>query len=864
MAGWTILKAAIADIIKTNGNQEITGQLLQNVLNNIVSSVGEKATFAGIATPTTNPGTPDGPVFYIASSNGVYSNFAGLEVKNAGLYIIYNSSSGSWLYSKVITNYVSKTLGNSTYFDVVDDKISAIHVHNAGTSINASNLISIPKSDFICYNVAKTTNSGAFSVIPGVMIFDKEFNLIKAIFNKESTTIEVKKDELPSGAMFFVMQSSANKTIAYTDFAENNNSNIYDTGISLYYVLKVKEYISTEVSAVADSVSEVADSVSAVADSVSVVADSVSNVLTTTTNRSDSSYYISSKLFPLGGKAKAINFSDNQYSEYAGKKVKVIVGSYLQDSNKMLIRHISEEITVTGKTVDISLLNISVPLNGLIGIFNDSGIYSYYGINYEALTFLGNASSMVEGNTIAAAAAHISLSYNVEVEENVSGIETLNIKIESLANTLQAFQDLFTTTTTTTNLPKVTTKGSQNVNPVSWIASRIIIFGAKVTKANFFTGSEELQGTTAYVVVGQMINDTQAKIISRTAFEVNGTSIDLSDLDISVPENGVVGINIDGSSATYGYSTNRPSDLKGKVFVATGATAVNNIVTQHNKFSYLNFPFNVEIIEKELIIDELDKRITALENKEDVSRDFSDKVCVIMGDSITWYGHDDLSGIEGWTHYFKDWFNFKSIRSYARSGATWSCTADTEYDIVENTGSTAPNNVGYNQMNRLLHDIEEGTQETPDYIIIALGTNDAWHRYSASAEGGVDAVKELFNNTTDYEQDVPINTCLTTAMAIRYFSDMVTNNLPNAQIILLTPLQSSSISYNNIISIGDIIEECAKYCSYPIIRQDKECGVYRIQEARDYVNTKDGTHLSSTGAEKVGNYLAQKIKSLLR
>lgn len=67
MAKWSDLKAAIAQIIKTNGNQEITGRLLQNVLNNIVSSVGENSTFAGIATPSTNPGTPDGPVFYLAA-----------------------------------------------------------------------------------------------------------------------------------------------------------------------------------------------------------------------------------------------------------------------------------------------------------------------------------------------------------------------------------------------------------------------------------------------------------------------------------------------------------------------------------------------------------------------------------------------------------------------------------------------------------------------------------------------------------------------------------------------------------------------------------------------------------------------------
>ena len=70
MANWQILKAAIADVIKTNGNQEITGQVLQNVLNNIVSNLGANATFANIATPSTNPGTPDGPVFYLATQSG--------------------------------------------------------------------------------------------------------------------------------------------------------------------------------------------------------------------------------------------------------------------------------------------------------------------------------------------------------------------------------------------------------------------------------------------------------------------------------------------------------------------------------------------------------------------------------------------------------------------------------------------------------------------------------------------------------------------------------------------------------------------------------------------------------------------------
>ena len=94
MANWTTLKEAVADVIKTNGNQEITGQILQNVLNNIISSVGENAAFAGVATPATNPGTPDGPVFYIAVEPGIYVNFNGLTISN--LSILYSTESKVW------------------------------------------------------------------------------------------------------------------------------------------------------------------------------------------------------------------------------------------------------------------------------------------------------------------------------------------------------------------------------------------------------------------------------------------------------------------------------------------------------------------------------------------------------------------------------------------------------------------------------------------------------------------------------------------------------------------------------------------------------------------------------------------------
>ena len=88
MANWSDLKTAVASIVKANGNKEITGQLLQDVLNNIISNLGKECAFAGIATPETNPGTPDGNVFYIASDKGTYSNFNAITIKENEVVIL--------------------------------------------------------------------------------------------------------------------------------------------------------------------------------------------------------------------------------------------------------------------------------------------------------------------------------------------------------------------------------------------------------------------------------------------------------------------------------------------------------------------------------------------------------------------------------------------------------------------------------------------------------------------------------------------------------------------------------------------------------------------------------------------------------
>lgn len=98
MGNYEQLKRAIADVVKSNGNQEITGQILQNALLTIISTVGNGATFAGIATPTTNPETPDQNVFYIAYEDGVYSNFGSVVLKNE--VAIFTNGNGIWQKEK--------------------------------------------------------------------------------------------------------------------------------------------------------------------------------------------------------------------------------------------------------------------------------------------------------------------------------------------------------------------------------------------------------------------------------------------------------------------------------------------------------------------------------------------------------------------------------------------------------------------------------------------------------------------------------------------------------------------------------------------------------------------------------------------
>lgn len=97
MADYQILKEAVAAVIKNNGNQEITGDLLQSTLFSIINTLGTGYQFAGVASAAVVPGTPDAKLFYVAEGPGIYNHFNNLVVNDGELaFFIIPGGGASW------------------------------------------------------------------------------------------------------------------------------------------------------------------------------------------------------------------------------------------------------------------------------------------------------------------------------------------------------------------------------------------------------------------------------------------------------------------------------------------------------------------------------------------------------------------------------------------------------------------------------------------------------------------------------------------------------------------------------------------------------------------------------------------------
>jgi hypothetical protein len=103
---WIQLKADIAAIIKANGVGAITGNVLQDVLNNLMVAGLGAAQFKGVATPSTMPTLTDGPSWYMAYLPGTYTNFDGY-VSTGGVVLGFRWTGTAWLTPIVLADLTS-------------------------------------------------------------------------------------------------------------------------------------------------------------------------------------------------------------------------------------------------------------------------------------------------------------------------------------------------------------------------------------------------------------------------------------------------------------------------------------------------------------------------------------------------------------------------------------------------------------------------------------------------------------------------------------------------------------------------------------------------------------------------------------
>lgn len=88
-----LTKSDAAEVSFNNTGTSLSGTNVQDALKETDSKINQLKNagylYAGIATPSTNPGTPEGHVFYIANGKGTYTNFGSIEVTEDEVVVLY-------------------------------------------------------------------------------------------------------------------------------------------------------------------------------------------------------------------------------------------------------------------------------------------------------------------------------------------------------------------------------------------------------------------------------------------------------------------------------------------------------------------------------------------------------------------------------------------------------------------------------------------------------------------------------------------------------------------------------------------------------------------------------------------------------
>lgn len=202
---------------------------------------------------------------------------------------------------------------------------------------------------------------------------------------------------------------------------------------------------------------------------------------------------------------------------------------------------------------------------------------------------------------------------------------------------------------------------------------------------------------------------------------------------------------------------------------------------------------------------------------------------------------------------------------YAIGGARWAHTPLSQIDFSSNASDIADNKVMSNELARLLKDRKEKNYY-PDLITIMCGLNDAANglgiignyvetfKYDMSAI----SIEEWFTNS-NYKKIRE-----TVYGSTRYVIESIIRNFPNSQIVIFTPQQCNSGSYNyqNILATNLAITEIANRYAISVIDVFKESGITDAGGLTNQYLREDGLHPNAAGEKLLTNFLSKRLRYL--
>ena len=164
------IKNSIRSAVYTNGNGDITGQALQDLLVNIVDALNGAAQYKGVAIPSTNPGTPAGRTFYLATQSGTYTNFGSLVLDGTKLAVFVWDGS-SWTKTELSVPTSSELSAVSTALSAVQAKQAEGYVYAGVATPATTPATPAGKVFYIAYEAGTYTGFDSFTVSDKVTLF---------------------------------------------------------------------------------------------------------------------------------------------------------------------------------------------------------------------------------------------------------------------------------------------------------------------------------------------------------------------------------------------------------------------------------------------------------------------------------------------------------------------------------------------------------------------------------------------------------------------------------------------------------------------------------------------------------------------